>query len=268
VAHDAGSVPVLLLGASTGVYHWPANGGEAEQTFVVDGAADVQGGFNAATLIGDRMVASHSELGLCEWTAAEPGSPRRLFTSMTCDAQTVRAVQAYDGELYCAIDNRIIRWPGEGQAERPDHIYTGSMSNITALCISSEGVFAGNRDGDILHWQGDHTRRPERLHTGLQRAAESIWVVPTHGVQRLVYADTSLHIHSRVLGDDYSCRYEAGGQTLRRVEVAPDLLVATNDRRDRLIYWKPGEPRQPAATVNVAQLCGNSIQDVCLVPVA
>jgi len=53
---------------------------------------------------------------------------------------------------------------------------------------------------------------------------------------------------------------------LRRVEVAGDLLVATNDLRDRLLCWKPGQPDRPYVTVPVGALCGHSIQDICLVP--
>ncbi|MCH7808217.1 MAG: hypothetical protein IIB60_03235 [Planctomycetes bacterium] len=90
-------------------------------------------------------------------------------------------------------------------------------------------------------------------------------MLSSHGVKRLVFTDTSLHVHAQVMGDSFSCRYEAGGQTLRRVEVAPDLLVATNDLRDRLILWSPGKPDRPRATISVSRLCQRSIQDVCLI---
>lgn len=263
---DADGVVVLLLGAATGVYRWPVDSTETESTLLVEGSPAVRGGFNATSMIGDRVFASHSELGLCEWTTCEPKSVRSLFGSMTGGAKAVRDVQFVDGDMYCSIDDRVIRWPADSADSKPSHIYTGSMTTITALCPTSDGLFAGNGDGDILHWPAGRDTKPERLHTGLHRAAESVWVLSSHGVRRLVYADTSLHVHSRVLGDNYSCRYEAGGQTLRRVEVATDLLVATNDLRDRLIYWKPSQPQQPTSIVSVAQLCGHSIQDVCLVP--
>ncbi len=265
VRDDSGN-SVLLLGAATGIYRWPVDRTETELTFLVDGASEVRGGFNAATIVGHRVFASHSELGLCEWKTTEPKSARSLFESMTREAKTVRGVEFLDGDLYCSVDDRVIRWPADGTDDKPSHIYTGSMTTITALCPTSHGLFAGNGDGDILHWPAGRNSKPERLHTGLQRAAESVWVLSSHGVDRLVYADTSLHVHSRVLGDNYSCRYEAGGQTLRRVEVASDLLVATNDLRDRLIYWKPSQPSQPSSIVSVSRLCGHSIQDVCLVP--
>ena len=185
---------------------------------------------------------------------------------MTQGAKAVRGVQFFEGDLYCAIDDRVIRWPADETADRPTRIYTGSFATITALYPTAEDLFAGNGEGDILHWPKGRDTKPDRLHTGLHRAAESVWLLSTHGVQRLVYTDTSLHVHARVLGDNFTCRYEAGGQTLRRVEVAPDLLVATNELRDRLICWTPGQPAQPAAVVQVSRICGHSVQDVCLVP--
>jgi hypothetical protein len=257
---------VLLLGGATGVYRLPIDRAEPDLTLLVADAPPVRGGFNAAALVGDRVFASHSELGLREWCVGEPAAGRARFESMTQNTKAVRGVEFFDGALYCAIDDRVIRWPADDDAGDPSHIYTGSMSAITALCPTADGLYAGNSEGDVLHWVEGRPTKPERLHTGLSRPTESIWLLLSHGVRRLVFTDTSLHLHARVLGDTFECRYEAGGQTLRRVEVAPDLLVATNDLRDRLICWAPGEPSTPKATIGVSRLCGHSIQDVCLVP--
>lgn len=257
---------VLLLGASSGVYRLPLDRVEPDRVYTVADAREVQGGFNSAAIAGDRVWASHSELGLHEWASdgAEPSTPR--FAEFTKSAKTVRGVQCFDGNLYCAMDNHVVRWLGDDDGDPPEHVvYRGSYSAITCLCPTSVGLFAGNVDGDVLHWSGDRMHDPKRLHTGTSRAAESIWLLDAQGVKRLVYTDTSLHVHARVLGDSYSCRYEAGGQTLRRVEVGDDLIVATNELRDRLICWSPGEPSGPKATVTVSRLCGRTIQDVCLV---
>ena len=260
--------PVLLLGAATGVYSWPLDRTEPDVTLLIENAPAVRGGFNAATTAGDRVLASHSEIGLCEWAVDAPTAPERRFESMTRQAKAVRAVRFFDGDLYCAIDDRVIRWPADDTSDRPPRIYTGSIATITALCPTSNGLFAGNGEGDVLHWPADRNTKPDRLHTGMHRAAESVWLLVSHGVKRLVYTDTSLHVYARVVGDNFECRYEAGGQTLRRVEVAPDLIAATNDLRDRLICWTPGQPSAPTAVVAVARLCGHSVQDVCLVPEA
>lgn len=262
---DADGPPYLLLGAATGVYRWPIDATAPDLTWLVENAPDVQGGFNATTIAGKRVFASHSELGLFAWDLAQPTSGQARFESMTREAKAIRGVRFFDGHLYCAIDDRIICWPADDDGDRPRHIYTGSTTTIASLCPTEEGLFAGNGNGDILYWKKGKDTRPQRLHAGVNRAAESVLMASTNGVRRIVYTDTSLHVHARVLGDSFSCRYEAGGQTLRRVELAPDILVATNDLRDRLICWKPGQPAHPIATIGVSRLTGRSVQDVCLV---
>jgi hypothetical protein len=255
----------LWLGASTGVYRWPIDATAPDLTLLVKNAPDVQGGFNATAMAGDRVFASHSELGLCAWDLAQPTSGQARFESMTRGVKAVRGVRIFDGHLYCAIDDRIICWLADDHGDQPRHIYTGSTTTIASLCPTDVGLLAGNGNGDILYWKKSQVTRPERLHAGVNRAAESLWMASTNGVRRIVYTDTSLHVHAQVLGDSFSCRYEAGGQTLRRVELAPDMLVATNDLRDRLICWTPGQPAHPIATIGVARLTGRSVQDVCLV---
>lgn len=263
-----GGRPALLIGAATGVYRLPLDRGEPDLTLLVPGAPAVKGGFNACTAVGDRVFATHSELGLCEWAVGEPKETRFRFATLTREAKAVRDVEFFDGNLYCGVGDKVIRWPADDLGDRPAYVYTGSLSTITAICPSDAGVFVGNGDGDVLHFPPERFAKPDRLHMGTHRAAESVWLLSTHGVRRLVFTDTSLYVHARVLGDSFTCRYEAGGQTLRRVEVAGDLIAATNDLRDRLICWTPGRPDQPVAIIPVSRFCGRSVQDVCLVPVA
>lgn len=258
--------PVLLLGAATGVYRWPIDRAEPDRIWRVPGAPSVRGGFNAVAAAGDRVFATHSELGLWEWNVDDATPARRRFESVTAGAKTVRHVHFFEGSLYFSTDDRVIRFLASDSEDRPTSIHTGSSATITALCVISGGLFAGNSKGKILHWSKGRDSAPELLHHGSHRAAESIGQWSSHGVRRLVFTDTSLHVFARVLGDSFVCRYEAGGQTLRRVEIAPDLLVATNDLRDRLICWAPGQPSQPTSTIGVSRLCGQSVQDVCLVP--
>jgi len=257
---------VLLIGAATGVYLWPIDRSSPQSSFLVPHAPRVRGGFNAAVLIGNRLFATHSELGIYEWNVSVPTSGKARFESMTRGAKAVRDVELFEGDLYCSIDDRIIRWPVDDPSDRPGRIYTGSDSIITALCPSAAGLLAGNSDGDVLRWSAAHDTEPELLHRGQKRAAESIWVLSTNGVQRLIFTDTSHRVQTRVLGDTFTCYYEAGGQTLRRVEVAPDLLVATTELRDRLICWTQGKPDKPFASIAIAGQTGRSVQDVCLVP--
>lgn len=268
---------VLLVGASTGVYIWPIDASTPSETLLVPGAPRVRGGFNAAAVVEDRIVATHSELGIGQWPVGcvlgtHPGAVRpkdvpykSLFPTMTQSAKAVRDVEAFGDRLYCSIDDRIIAWSGGSESAQPANIFTGSRTSITALCPTDAGLYAGNSDGDVLCWSTGNDTEPELIHRGARRAAESIWVVESHGVRRLLFTDTSPQVHAKVLGDSFVCHYEAGGQTLRRVEVTDDLIAATNDLRDRLILWSPARPNRPSAILPIGAMTGRSVQDVALI---
>jgi len=256
----------LLLGAATGVYGLPVEAHEAKSAWLVPGAPEVRGGFNAAAIVADRIFASHSELGIWSWSTQDVSDAVQLFSSATDGAQAVRGMAEFDGHMYCAVDAQILSWPGRLVANEPGETFTGSLATITSICPCGRGLYAGNADGDILYWASGVTDRPDTIHHGMKRPAESLWLTSAYGVDRLVFTDTSLAVHALVVGDSFVCRYEAGGQTLRRVEVAADLIVATTELRDRLICWSASDPSRPRATIAVGALRGRSIQDACLVP--
>lgn len=260
-----GDGAVLLLGASTGVYRLPLDAQAPDLVLSVPDAPAVRGGFNAAAVHGDRLLASHSELGLWSWCTRGDGRPQALFPSITRGAQAVRGLQVLDGCAYASVDDRAMRWRLEGDAGAPDRFFVGAGDTITALRATPIGLFAGTSAGDVVHWPELQEGYPERLHGGGRRAVESIALTSTEGIHTLVFSDTSTAARAFVVGDTFSCRYEAGGQTIRRVAVAADLLVGLNELRDRLFVWPVGHPRQPAAIIPVAAATGRTIQDVCLV---
>ncbi len=262
----ASGSPQLLLGAATGIYRMTLDRAVPEATYVVAGAPPVRGGFNSAVRVGERIWGCHSELGIHEWVAASSGSSRSRFGSLTAKAGTVRGISQFNGELFCAIDDGIMSWAAEDLDDAPTRFFMGSRSPITSFVPTMDGVFAGNSDGDVLHWQNllDEDG-PVYIHRGNRRPVESVWLNTVQGVSRLFFADTSSQVHAMVLGDTFSSRFEAGGQTLRRADVGPDIVVATNELRDRLFGWQIGRPDKPAFMIPVSAICGRSIQDTCLV---
>ncbi len=259
---------VLWVGAANGIYRWPVECETPDRVFLADPSNVVRGGFNRVAVANGFVAASHSELGIWEWDLQGDGTGRPRLELLSRGAKAIREMVHHNDCFYCSVDSRIVCWIAGGDGDAPTSTLEGSDSLISAIEVTFDGVYAGNSDGDVLFWPAGRTDRPERLHRGMNRAAESVRLIQTHGVRRLVFADTSHRVHARVLGDGFSCQYEAGGQTLRRVEVASDLLVATNELRDRLICWKPGNPGKPTAVIAVGSLTGRSIQDVCLVPLA
>lgn len=284
-ARDPDGTLRLLAGAARGVYAVAAQADTAPMVYPIDQPGELRGGVNSVALSGDAVLASHSEVGLIRWQWDKPDWPVRLLENLTREARAVRNVCFHDGRIYCSVDQTVLAMEADRPTESNVRVYAGSDSLITAVCPAGDGVYAGNADGQILFWpdggaaaavsppltEVSPVKGPQRIHSGppgAGRPVESVHLLTVGGVSRLIFTDTSLAVHARVIGDTFTCRYEAGGQTLRRVEVAPDLIVATNEVRDRLILWSPGSPAAPSGTITVARQIGHSVQDVCLLPMA
>ncbi|GIK17225.1 MAG: hypothetical protein BroJett003_21890 [Planctomycetota bacterium] len=263
---------MLLVGAATGVYLVDLERGEILQTRTVSATPpSVKGGFNGAALAGGCILASHSELGLHRWSQDDPEAfSAPVIPDRTAEASSVRAVQVCGGELYCAVGGAVLAW-GVAEEASPGAVreLRGARSAITALCATEAlGVFAGTADGSLLHWEGPNEDRPVELHLGRNRPVESVTVVESEGLTRVIFTDTSPAVHARVLGDTVSWRYEASGQTLRRAAAAEDVIAAVTELRDRVMWFDTLDPNRPVAVVHVARDFGHTIQDVCLALVA
>lgn len=263
---------MLLVGAATGVYLVDLERGEILQTRTVSATSpSVKGGFNSAALAGGCIFASHSELGLHRWSQDNPEafSSVPVIPDLTSGASSVRAVQVCGGDLYCAVGGTVLAWGGAETSPGAVRELRGARSAITALCATEAlGVFAGTADGALLHWEEPNEDRPVELHLGRNRPVESVTVVESEGLTRVIFTDTSPAVHARVLGDTVSWRYEASGQTLRRAAAAEDVIAAVTELRDRLMWFNALDPNRPVAVVHVARDFGHTIQDVCLAPVA
>jgi hypothetical protein len=263
----------LLLGAATGVY--VVRGDDRPVAYAFSPRVTPRGGVNAAAASGAHLLGSHSEHGVLHWPLGNPSAaPRELFGRWTPSAKAIRHVQFALGRLWCSVDDMILAAPVE--ALEDDDVaavdaaaveYRPGLGVITALCVVDEGIFVGSAEGRVARLALDGGS-PEILHAGSRRPVESIVVRPAGGVPVLLFADTSLAVHCRVLGDVFTCRYEAGGQTIRRAEFADDLIAATTDVRDRVVLWTPDEPSRPAGVIAVSRLTGRSVQDVCLIPMS
>lgn len=259
----------LLAGAATGVYVVSPDDWRIEREVVAESSPGVRGGFNAAALHGDTLLASHSELGIRAWSADTAHSGVRLFPSATRDAKAVRAVQVHGGRAFCAVDQRILSWPADridGDPNvLPDVDVVAAASPITALKVIDDGWIIGDGDGRVVRLQDALCDERQVLHVGRGRAVESLALLDHDGIRRLFFSDTSVCIHARVLGDTFTWRYEASGQTLRKAAVAPDLIAVVTDLRDRVLLFRGHEPSRPSAVLLVSQCTGRSVQDVVLI---
>lgn len=255
----------LWLGAATGVYRLRVGQMQPDTTLLTPPGPPVRGGFNSVAVAGRCVFASHSELGVFAWLPDESAIGRPCLESMTHAARAVRGIAFLAGDLYCAVDDRVVRWHADDTTCTPTRIYAGSHSEIRALHPLPTGLLAGNRDGDVLRWTDDATAPPQRLHTGRGEPAEAVIAVESGGVPRVLFTDNGPYVFARVLDDTFTRRYEAAVPKLRRVAAAPDAIVALSELRDRIVFWDTTQP-DAATVVNIGALCGETVQDVCLVP--
>ncbi|MCG3129531.1 MAG: hypothetical protein FLDDKLPJ_00264 [Phycisphaerae bacterium] len=267
---DTGS-RMLLVGAATGVYLVDLERGTILQTRTVSATPpSVKGGFNGVALAGGFIFASHSELGLHRWPLNDlEAFSTPVISDRTAGASSVRAVQVCGGEVFCAVGDTVLAWRVAEASSGAVRELRGARSAIAALCVTETlGVFAGTADGALLHWEGLEEDRPVELHLGRNRPVESVTVVESEGLSRIIFADTTPAVHARILGDTVSWRYEASGQTLRRAAAAEDVIAAVTELRDRVMWFDVLDPGRPAAVIHVARDFRHTIQDVCLAPVA
>ncbi len=268
LAGDSGSRNALLLGAATGVYWVDLDDFRVTETYSFAPENELRGGVNGAVVAGDYIVATHSEAGVICWPAGKTQGPVFLFPDLTASAKAVRNTLVTGDCFWCSIDNQVLCVPFAEITQAKPRVLECGPSTITSLAVFGGYVYAGDADGCIRSWPDSLEAAPTIIHRGSRRPAESIAAVTFGGIPALFYTDTSLAVHSRVLGDSFTCRYEATGQTIRRAEVAPDIVAGTTDSRDRVIVWDVRNPLQPSAILQITRQTGRSVQDVCLVPLA
>ncbi len=262
---------IVLIGAARGVHVLDTATGEVQRSLAADvgDTASVRGGVNAAAMSDDHVYATHSELGLLAWRRGGIAGERsrQLRSDLTSGADTVRCVQVAELQLWFAVDETLFSLPLEDNDAAEPVRYTASAATLSAVTVAAGMIYAGNVDGQIIAWDVGEPESARVVRGQAGAPVESIDVVQTGGVDRLIVADRRRALLAMVVGDNYSCRYESPSQIVRRAVAADDVFVAMNDNRDRLIVWSPGEPKQPAATVIVPHLTGSTVQDICLIPV-
>lgn len=259
---DHGDDPTILVGAARGVHRLDADGA-CRNSYRCDAAENVRGGFNAATLSGPHVYATHSEIGLVRWPIDDPARHERCLVELTDGARSVRDVQVdEDGRLWFSVDDRLVFW-GPDDEEPPEVIHAPDRLTSTVVCDGS--VMAGTADGRVLRWPLFDLTTPETIRGPSRNRVRSIAWVAGGGVPRLLIADGRPQLDLQVLGDAFSGAYRAR-HAIRWGLAADDRIVGVDETRDKLLIWRIERPEEPAETVSIGRLCGHSIQDAALLP--
>lgn len=252
----------LLAGAARGV-HRVSPSGEILGTFIFEPPREVRGGVNAATIIGDRLFATHSEVGLISWPLASNDKFEFLLPGETQNARTVRDAQAdVDGRLWFAVADSVLAWnPADGSPP----IRRRLPSAVECLAITHSFAIAGLDEGRVLHWSRIAPDRGEAqtLRPPTGDAVHSIGKLESSGVPRILVADGRPMADLIVIDDAQRIEFRAP-EPLRWAWAAEDCIVAANERRDRLFLWPIAGPEEPAASIPVGRITGHTIQDAIL----
>lgn len=255
----------LLVGAASGVWALDANNGTVQARFAVPGSPSPKTGFNSAAYAGERLYATHSQLGVWSWPSGASSAPTCLLEPVGGVPKTLRAVTpTTDGRVLFAADDCVQIY---NPADESLGVLVAADDTIHALAVDGNDLYIGTGAGKILMVamnQPDDCWSVYRASTPIESIAVRRWndlvelVVPAGG-QGVLSIYSQQNVISRVLD---------GVHSLRRVWAADDIVVGLNDRRDRLMVMNSNSPERSSREVSLARLLGSSIQDACLISAA
>jgi hypothetical protein len=266
---DAGGCGILAAGGSSCVVLMDPAEGSVRTLLSWDLPADrqVRGGVNSVAISGTSLLATHSELGIGLWSTGAPGKFAALLPDLTRRARAVRHLQTdARGRIWLSIDQNVICLAGGAVAAASPMLFPGSETAITSLASTADGtrVYAGNEAGHVICWETDCPESCKTVYSGGGGPCRSVSPSELLGLSRLGLTDDGMAVKELILDDTVVEQYLAGGQRLRQAWWSDELIVATDDHRSRLFFWRIGEPDRPYATTDIGWICSNRIQDACM----
>jgi len=244
---------------------WAVNAanGDIVGKYEVPNAGEPRTGFNAAALAGDRLFATHSQLGCWCWPLARAAEARALLEPVDGAPRTIRAATTTeDGRLLFAADDCVHVYDAEGQ---PLSMLDTGGKVIHCLAALENAVYAGTANGMLLEGTLDET---QELWLVVHRAPAAIETVQARRWNDLVELVIPAGVQGvcGVYGEEgVVTRLLESRTPIRRAWACDDLILALNELRDRLIVMNANLPDRTGHDVPVARLLGHSIQDAAIV---
>jgi len=251
----------LLLGAATGVWVLAAQDGSVVARYAVPSAGQPRTGFNSAAIVGGRLVATHSQLGVWSWNLGDPQDVRPLIQPVGGTPKTIRcATAAPDGHLLLAADDAVHVFAPAGE---PLGTLPTGRGPIHGVAVLGDNVYVSTADGLVLR---DAWRRPN-IWEVLHRRSEPIESIQVRRWDDLVEVvipagpDGVLGIYE---DEGMVARLMTASVPIRRVWACDDTLVALTENRDRLVIANANMPGRQGLDLPLARRLGHSLQDACL----
>ncbi len=240
---------VIAAGAQRGVYLvWLDT--EESREFFVKTKGRPRGGFNSVAMAGDSVYASHSEMGLLQWNGKEEhGQP--VFTNITRTNKYTRGVCVHMGNVYFASGSSVYAF--EPGATETDTVYENSGSPVTALHVAGDSIFAGNQEGEVLHWALSYPQRPARVLLRRQGTIYSVGKMLTEQGRFILIGarDYSVTAFNPMTG---TVRQYMSPDLLRWVDGAGDFVFGSSYSGHRVFAWDIGRASRHIYSIPVDEM--------------
>ncbi|MBI5863213.1 MAG: hypothetical protein HZB38_01615 [Planctomycetes bacterium] len=258
----------LLVGAATGVWAVSADDGGVEMRFAVPGDVTARTGFNSALLVGDRLFATHSQLGAWTWTmpvaaqSATAADARCVFAPADGVPRTIRsAVALADGRVLFAADDCVYACRS---ANGECTVLAAVDDAIHALAVDEDDLYIATADGKILMLAVSQPDDCWMVHRA-GGPVESLLVRRWNDLVELVVPALGQGVLSIFGEQNVISRLLESTSPIRKAWASDDIVVGLSDRRDRVIVMNSESADRTGREAALARTLGCSIQDICLV---
>jgi hypothetical protein len=253
----------VLVGAARGIWMLDATDGSVSGKYAAPAGGAVRTGFNAACIAGERLIATHSQLGCWAWPLDNAAAATPLLQPEAGAPRTVRCATAMpDGGVLFVADDQI-----HVHGANLEHVRTLSTGDraITGAALLDTLLFVGVENGMVI--RADLNEADPALEV-VHRASgpiESIQARRWNDLVELVIPAGHQGVCGVYGGEGVVTRLLDGGASIRRAWATDDVIAGLTERRDVLIVMNANLPQRSGREVHIGRMTGHSIQDACIV---
>jgi len=243
--------PVVAIGAQRGVYLVsPRNKYSGE--FYIESNGRPRGGFNSVTVADELVYGAHSELGLLEWSSATPNKPSRsIFPEVTRKNKYTRGVCFHNGTVFFSSGAKVYAFtPGNLDFNA---VYENGGAPITSLLVAGDSIFAGNQDGQVLHWPIEFPRQSAKV---LLRRQGTIYAVSKMITERGRFILIGTRDYSTTAFDPLSgvVMQYMSPDLMRWVDGAGDFVFSSSYSGHRIFIWDISHPARHLYSIPIDEM--------------
>lgn len=246
--------PALLIGAQAGVMRVEPDR-PTDAVCFADREIASSLGFNAVVRIGELLIATHGEAGIVAWATDQPDKP--LWTIRSKGQGPRNPVRLDDSRVLCSAGSALLVVDRTGV---PNAVESSGLS-VIFIAMEAETVVVVRSDGTIDRLDRVSLSPISSIRsTGEVTAGATLrWL----GTTRLLLATTDGPVACIGHDDPLVTHYQSVHRGLRAVAATGDLIAGISPDRQRIVYWKSWDARQPSGEVHVASVARHRAADVC-----